>query len=137
MRTSHLAAALLVLTCSASLRAEEAPALPSPPNAPAEAGSYVEIQTQEPNVSLSQFSEGRDPPWRAVCLAPCGQAVDPSARYRIAGRGIMKSDPFEIPAGRRVRLNVDAGTRSNNTLGWVLLVGGGVAMGPGLSLLAA
>jgi hypothetical protein len=57
----------------------------------------------------------RSGPWQNVCIAPCDARADPSKVYRVVGRGLVASNPFQLPnVDRRVEVKghvADKGTR--------------------------
>jgi hypothetical protein len=65
--------------------------------------------------------------WETVCRAPCEERVDPTLVYRVGGRGLVASDPFQLSsADRRVELKGRIGSKASR-------IGGGIVGGIGLA----
>lgn len=55
-----------------------------------------------------------------VCGAPCTVRVDPSARYRIGGEGLIPTDGFSLRNGQTNRIEAVLATKAKLTAGKVL-----------------
>jgi hypothetical protein len=75
--------------------------------------------------------------WSAVgCVLPCAARLDPALSYRIAGDGVVDSDPFHLPAGAdHVRVDVVPGSTMGRGMGSLLAVSGLVFAAGGGTLL--
>jgi hypothetical protein len=106
--------------------AQPAPAQAEYPGPPAPRDDVlVDIHTGDAAAGLepAQFGAGR-------CLAPCQKPFPRDGYYRITGEGIVESKAFQLPAsGRQVTLNVNTGSKTVETTGAVLGVGGFVVIG--------
>ena len=88
---------------------------------------------EEMGISSGESAESIS--WERLCVAPCSIDLHPETLLRIGGFGITPSDPFYLPAGNQIDLAVRAGSSDWNDAGQSLLLGGGVALIVGLSLL--
>jgi hypothetical protein len=74
--------------------------------------------------------------WSFVCLAPCGQRVDPRRTYRVLGESLVPSVEFNLaPGSGRVALRVHARHPNSTAVTAVLASTGGVAALGGVLLL--
>lgn len=81
------------------------------------------LQADHPDATLMRRGAAG---WEPVCRAPCQAMLDPEDHYRVDGRGLRPSRPFQLPRGRDpVQLRTSVGTSSQHGWGIVLLIGGG------------
>jgi hypothetical protein len=103
--------------------------------APADAEEVtVEVSSKNPNVTLNRvversFAQASGPGGTATaagvsytmaCVWPCNKRLDRQAMYFVSGRGVTESESFVLPQGDRVRLDVDAGSKSKRAMGIIL-----------------
>lgn len=82
------------------------------------------LRSSDPRVALFRDT-GTD--WTLVCNVPCETSLEPTARYRIAGRGISAPAPFRVaPSTRPLVVDVKAGSKGARIGGWITF-GVGVA----------
>lgn len=59
--------------------------------------------------------------WETQCTSPCRKRQDPSKLYRVSGRGVVASAPFELPEGtRHVDLKGRVGKKGTRIAGTVI-----------------
>ena len=112
-------------------RPMQAPPEPAPPQAPPEpappqaaTGPRVFLRIDRPAARLQQQTMLG---WRDICAPPCGAVVDPSALYRVAGRGAMTSASFELPrASGDVYVDGHVATRGRRLVGFWLIIAGAI-----------
>jgi hypothetical protein len=70
--------------------------------------------------------------WSSICMAPCDRPVAAGAEYRIVGLDGAPSDPFRMPADRRVLVDARVGGGPGvRTFGTIFVVGGLTFVGIG------
>jgi hypothetical protein len=138
-----LAAQLAASPARAGELVEPVAGTPAPSPAPAPAPAYhlpasddvkVDIDANFPSVGLESNEVGAP-----RCLAPCGKSFSRDGYYRIKGEGLIPSAVFQLPArANQVTLDVQAGTKSQETVGAAMGIGGlaltGVAIGYALDV---
>ncbi|MFI5300142.1 MAG: hypothetical protein ACHREM_18805, partial [Polyangiales bacterium] len=72
--------------------------------------------------------------WEVICIAPCDTSTPALGDFRVNGPDIRSSPRFMLPAGES-RLEVQGGSVSRYTTGWVLVAVGALAVG-GAAMLA-
>ena len=79
--------------------------------------------------------------WTPVCAAPCDLTLSTHVVYRIAGPGVLPSDPFLLRPddGGNVHLVPHVATRGRQTAGWIMVASGmlGVLAGGFLTVYAS
>jgi hypothetical protein len=143
-RPAPVAAFALALLVAPDAAADEPPAAPaaSPPatpvapaGAPGQGSTTVSMTSDREGTLLLQESSSEVAilkdrnvdvavnlrTWKPVCMAPCTAAVDGSAFFRVAGRGVVASDGFRLPAGPTAALTVDAGSVTARRWGWTFV----------------
>ena len=112
-------------------------------------GAYVTVDTQGRPAKLQQrtgsveVASTREAAIRIdACDIPCNRVV-PVGTYRLAGAGVRRTAPFELPDHGRVRVDATLGSSRGAALGYILLsVGGGLlvvsaSFGAGAGILVA
>jgi len=106
---------------------------PYPPNYPPPnltlSGPLVTFVNDNPRARLQQMQFAR---WRDVCLAPCGQQLDPGGFYRVGGGSVIPSPQFQLPRDSAlVTVNAQTGSVVKKWVGFGVGIGGVVAAGYG------
>jgi hypothetical protein len=106
---------------------------PYPPNYPPPnltlSGPLVTFVNDNPRARLQQMQFAR---WRDVCLAPCGQQLDPGGFYRVGGGSVIPSPQFQLPRESQfVTVNAQTGSVVKKWVGFGVGIGGVVAAGYG------
>jgi hypothetical protein len=95
------------------------------PATPTTSWPYITLVASSPRASLQRRDETGS--WDDVCDPPCEHRQDPKPKYRVAGIGLIPSDPFSLPEGnRRVEVNARLGTHGKQIAGKVI---GGIGVG--------
>jgi hypothetical protein len=114
---------------------------PATPRAPAPASNdtaWVHVVSERSVTLERRGASDEADDWRPVCSGPCDMELSLRAEYRIAGRGLRKSAPFELEArpGERIEIDVKVGT-TGGLVGGIILVSTGPVVGLiGLALVA-
>jgi len=82
---------------------------------------------------LYDLLAGSDP----VCGAPCEKRLPNVDLYAVTGAGIKRSEFFVLPRGERVTVNAKTGSAAGYAVGAGLVVLGGIALIPGISMTIA
>lgn len=109
--------------------------------APIAGGQVVEMTSDKPGTDLYRY-EGAPTSYgivletyQRICSTPCKTAVDPTARYFVAGDGVTPSDRFSLrPRPGPIHLRVAAGSASQRGWGWTTASLGTTALVVGLTL---
>jgi hypothetical protein len=87
-----------------------------------ETGPRVILRVDRPAAKLQQKTMLG---WRDICVRPCGAAVAPFGRYRVAGGGAVPSPSFELPRTTGdVFVEGKVGSRPQRIIGISLVVHG-------------
>jgi hypothetical protein len=62
--------------------------------------------------------------WEPTCVAPCDQRVNRAGTYRVNGPGLRPSQPFSVPPGGTLHLEVTPGSAPRYWTGMGLTLGG-------------
>ena len=129
-------------------RADPPTRAPAPPPAPAPAVAAdwvaVTLQSDDPHAALyarepRKIGAGDEvvDAWSFVCLAPCGDRVDPRKGYRVMGESLVPSIDFDVtPGSGSIALAVHAHhPRSPGVTAGLGITGGVSALGGVLLLL--
>jgi hypothetical protein len=103
--------------------------VPPPPPRPVAAGPVVHVNSPNPATELQLNGPNG---WDTACTAPCNQVLKPGGLYRVNGSGIRASQPFNVPNGGHLRLDVSPGSAPRYWAGMGIALGGLGTMGYGL-----
>jgi len=85
-------------------------------------GPVVRLVAKHPRATLQVQTELA---WNDLCSVPCGLRADPARLYRVAGRRLVPSEPFNLPRGSGdVTIRADMSSRTRRIVGVVLLPAG-------------
>ena len=78
----------------------------------------------------------REDTGEVVCTSPCNKSVPATTRYRIGGKSVRASKPFELDATKSdVKIKVDPGTNRGYWTGIAVLgAGGALAIAGGVTM---
>src|SRR6185312_12715197 len=79
----------------------DTPDHPAPEAAPAKTSDdeTAQVRVEGPSgLRLEQETDSVTRTWEVVCVAPCGASISTSLRYRLAGGGVQKTEPFDLRA---------------------------------------
>ena len=100
------------------------------PSAPVTARRVrVDFNADDPAAVLESdlTADGRATGWHIVCNAPCSEPLVAQGSFRVAGRDIAPSRPFELPDRPQVRITAETETSSQGGPLALLIVGYGLA----------
>jgi hypothetical protein len=135
-RSFLLLTSALALCASGAVADEDAP----PAGPPASPDVGVVVRASDPRATLERRTKiesvaalglpdlgiGGVESWTAECVAPCEARVRAGQVYRVAGAGLVPSEPLTFSAGSPVLVQADMGSADRRLLG-IGLAGGGVA----------
>jgi hypothetical protein len=96
----------------------------------------VHIESRDKMVLL-EHRIGPSAPWEAACEGSCDKRLPVSDEYRVLGTGLNDSRAFNLDGTKdRVVLKVVAGEHKRETIGKIILIGGGALIVAGILTIA-